>query len=206
MVGGGWSVIVSRRLKWSSNTLLRDNTVWQISDLWRPIEFTSSNLCLVCTADVSSFPVKTFDREPDHFSYFSSSDFSWSIHGAFSVSVSESNGVMLLSFESRMLGLSLTTTCGEGDCRQPEEEVYDEESDDVDDVDAFRGRPSKARELSDEEEDPEGLVARWGDFDGRCGGSDVGDVERVTLFANDGNGNESGVLFVFFSLAARRLS
>lgn len=70
----------------------------------------------------------------------------------------------------------------------------------------MRGKPSKVRELADDDDEPEGLVARCGDFEGLCGGSDVGDVDRVTLFANDGNGKESGVLFVFFSLAARRLS
>lgn len=67
---------------------------------------TSSSLCFTCTVDVSNLPAKAFDREPDHFSYFSSSDLSCSIQGAFKVSVSESKDVILLSFMSRMFDLS----------------------------------------------------------------------------------------------------
>lgn len=137
-------------------------------------------------ADVSNLPDSTLDLEPCHFSYFSSSDFSCSIQGAFNVSVSESNDVILLNFESSILGLSFA--CGDGDCL-----VY--EVDDDDDEDVLVVALSKGRETW--------CDLLWcGDFEERS----EGEEERGTLLANDGNGKDSGVLLLFFSLAALRLS
>lgn len=142
-------------------------------------------------ADVSSLPDCTRDLEPCHFSYFSSNDFNCSIHGAFNVSVNVSKGVMLLIFDSSIFGLSLV--CGDGDCL-----VYELEADAVDDDDEVRDvvPPTSVEGRCNDD------LLRCGDFDERS----EGEHERGTLLANDGNGNDSGVLLVFFSLAARRLS